>query len=104
MPKSKRNRVVHMTQVAKKTREHKDKLFENIREVVPNYQHVFIISVENMRNTHIQQVRQELSDSRIRKKEKTILTCLSSQHLPRQNHPHGSRAGQDARGGHRGQH
>ncbi|ETS75523.1 mRNA turnover protein 4 [Pestalotiopsis fici W106-1] len=65
MPKSKRNRVVHMTQVAKKTREHKDKLFENIREAVPNYQHVFIISVENMRNTHIQQVRQELSDSRI---------------------------------------
>jgi mRNA turnover protein 4 len=64
MPKSKRNRVVHMTQVTKKTREHKDKLFETIREAVPNYQHVFIISVENMRNTHIQEVRQELSDSR----------------------------------------
>ncbi|KAI4595141.1 mRNA turnover and ribosome assembly protein [Pestalotiopsis sp. 9143b] len=65
MPKSKRNRVVHMTQVTKKTRESKDKLFETIREAVPNYQHVFIISVENMRNTHIQQVRKELSDSRI---------------------------------------
>jgi mRNA turnover protein 4 len=77
MPKSKRNRVVHMTQVAKKTREHKDKLFENIREVVPNYQHVFIISVENMRNTHIQQVRQELSDSRY------VLPCTLSCYLPK---------------------
>ncbi|KAI1870466.1 uncharacterized protein JN550_005394 [Neoarthrinium moseri] len=65
MPKSKRNRVVHMTQVAKKTREHKDRLFETIREAVPEYQHVFVISMENTRNTHIQEVRQELSDSRI---------------------------------------
>ncbi|KAH6658189.1 ribosomal protein L10 [Truncatella angustata] len=65
MPKSKRNRVVHMTQVSKKTREHKDKLFETIREAVPNYQHVFVISVENMRNTHIQEVRKELNDCRI---------------------------------------
>lgn len=64
MPKSKRNRVVHMTHVSKKTREHKDKLFESIRDAVPNYQHVFVFSIENARNTHIQEVRQELSDSK----------------------------------------
>ncbi|KAK6078367.1 ribosomal protein L10 [Seiridium cupressi] len=74
MPKSKRNRVVHMTQVAKKTREHKDKLFETIRDAVPDYQYVFIISVENMRNTHIQEVRQELSDSRIFLGKTTLMT------------------------------
>ncbi|KAI0123887.1 ribosomal protein L10-domain-containing protein [Xylariales sp. AK1849] len=65
MPKSKRSRVVHMTQVSKKTREHKDKLFENIRDAVPSYQYVFVFGIENMRNLHIQEVRKELSDSRI---------------------------------------
>ncbi|CRK06222.1 hypothetical protein BN1723_001698 [Verticillium longisporum] len=36
MPKSKRNRLVNMTQVSKKTREDKDKLFANIRETGMN--------------------------------------------------------------------
>lgn len=53
-----------MTQVDKKTREHKERLFENIRECIPNYQHCFVFSVDNMRNTYLKTVRQELSDSR----------------------------------------
>ena len=64
MPKSKRARLVHLTQVAKKGREHKDKLFENVREAVGEYMHCFVFSVENSRNTHLQSVRQELSDSK----------------------------------------
>lgn len=64
MPKSRRNRVVHMTQVTKKTREQKDKLFNSIREEIPQYQHVFVFSVDNMRNNHLKDVRRELSDSR----------------------------------------
>lgn len=64
MPKSKRNRTVHMTQVSKKTREHKDKLLENIRDAIPEYQHIFVFSIENMRNTHLQELRKELNDSK----------------------------------------
>jgi mRNA turnover protein 4 len=64
MPKSKRNRVVHMTQVSKKTREQKDALFSSIREAVPEFQHCFVLSVENMRNNHLKEVRRDLSDSR----------------------------------------
>lgn len=64
MPKSKRNRTVHMTQVSKKTREHKDKLLENIRDAIPDYQHIFVFSIENMRNTHLQELRKELNDSK----------------------------------------
>lgn len=64
MPKSRRNRVVHMTQVSKKGREQKDQLFSTIREQVPEFQHVFVLSVENMRNNHLKEVRRELSDSR----------------------------------------
>ncbi|RYO78090.1 hypothetical protein DL762_008881 [Monosporascus cannonballus] len=65
MPKSKRNRVVHLTNVTKKTREHKERLFENIRDCISAYQHCFVLSVDNMRNTHLKEVRQELSDSRL---------------------------------------
>ncbi len=64
MPKSKRARIVHLTQVSKKTREHKDKLFEAIRAVVPNYEYIMVLSVENVRNIHLRELRSELSDSR----------------------------------------
>ncbi|GJC90960.1 ribosome assembly factor mrt4 [Colletotrichum liriopes] len=64
MPKSKRNRVVNLTQVNKKTREQKDKLFSNIRESVPEYQHCFVFGVNNMRNNYLKEVRHELNDCR----------------------------------------
>lgn len=64
MPKSKRAKVVHMTQVAKKTREDKDQLFQNIRDALPEYQHCFVFSIDNMRNNHLKDVRHEMSDSR----------------------------------------
>lgn len=64
MPKSKRAKVYHLTQVAKKTREQKEKLFENIRECIPQYQHCFVFSVDNMRNNYLKDVRRELDDCR----------------------------------------
>ena len=64
MPKSKRARVIHASSVTKKTREHKERLFENVRECIPQYQHCFVLTIDNMRNTYLKDVRQELSDSR----------------------------------------
>ncbi|KAJ4325332.1 mRNA turnover and ribosome assembly protein [Fusarium piperis] len=65
MPKSKRAKLVHLTQVSKKTRENKDKLFENIRNEIPEYQTCFVFSVDNMRNSYLKEVRRELSDCRL---------------------------------------
>ncbi|GAB1320226.1 mRNA turnover and ribosome assembly protein [Madurella fahalii] len=65
MPKSKRAKVYHLTQVTKKTREQKDKLFANIRECITQYQHCFVFSVDNMRNNYLKDVRHELNDCRI---------------------------------------
>ncbi|KAI0480458.1 ribosomal protein L10-domain-containing protein, partial [Xylariaceae sp. FL0804] len=65
MPKSKRAKVVHLTQVNKKTREHKDKLFDNIRDAVSEYPYCYVFRVDNMRNTYLKEVRQELKDSRL---------------------------------------
>lgn len=66
MPKSKRAKVVHLTSVSKRTREQKDQLFTNIRECVPEYQNLFVFSVDNMRNSNLKDVRRDLSaDSRV---------------------------------------
>jgi mRNA turnover protein 4 len=64
MPKSKRAKVVHLTQVSKRTRDQKDELFQSIRDAVPEYQYCFVFSVDNMRNNHLKDVRREFSDSR----------------------------------------
>ncbi|EPE10349.1 mrna turnover protein 4 [Ophiostoma piceae UAMH 11346] len=65
MPKSKREKLLHLSQVAKKTREHKDRLFANIRDAVPEYEYCFVVRVDNMRNQHLKDVRQEMTDSRL---------------------------------------
>jgi mRNA turnover protein 4 len=64
MPKSKRGKVFHLTQVNKKTREQKEKLFQDIRDTVPKYERCFVLGFDNMRNNHLKDVRHELSDSR----------------------------------------
>ncbi|KAL2886589.1 Ribosome assembly factor mrt4 [Ceratocystis lukuohia] len=65
MPKSRRNKSISLTQVDKKGREHKDKLFANVREAVGEYQNCFVFSIDNSRNNYLKTVRQELSDSAI---------------------------------------
>lgn len=66
MPKSKRSKVVHTSQVQKKpAKEINAALFELVQEAVDAYQHIFVFSVDNMRNTYLKEVRQHFSDSRL---------------------------------------
>lgn len=65
MPKSKRAKVVHMTQVDKKDKEARRALFDKIREASDEYTQVFVFGVENMRNTYLKDVRAHFADSRI---------------------------------------
>lgn len=65
MPKSKRNKVVSLTKTEKKPgRENNERLFNKIRESIDQYQTCLVFSIENMRNTHLKEVRTDLSDSR----------------------------------------
>jgi mRNA turnover protein 4 len=64
MPKSKRSKTVHLTQVDKKGKELTLKLYANVQESVDKYEHCFVFSVDNMRNTYLKDVRKELDDSR----------------------------------------
>ncbi|KAF2238832.1 hypothetical protein EV356DRAFT_516722 [Viridothelium virens] len=65
MPKSKRAKVVHLTKIQKKGKEHSQKLFANVQEAAEHYQYCYVFSVDNMRNNLLKDVRTELADSRI---------------------------------------
>lgn len=65
MPVSKRARLVHESKTTKKNhKEQTRRLFANIRESVEEYDHLFVFSVDNMRNTYLKDVRTEFSDGR----------------------------------------
>ncbi|KAG0220761.1 ribosomal protein L10-domain-containing protein [Mortierella sp. GBAus27b] len=64
MPKSKRNKVVTLTQTDKKGRAGKEALYDQIRESADEYKYIWIFSVENMRNTYLKNVRSEWKTSR----------------------------------------
>ncbi|KAF2873603.1 mRNA turnover protein-like protein 4 [Massariosphaeria phaeospora] len=65
MPKSKRAKVVHLSKTEKKGKELSLKLFANVQEAADNFKHIFVFSVENMRNSYLKNVRAEFADSRL---------------------------------------
>ena len=64
MPKSKRAKVVHLSKVEKKGKEHSEKLFNSVRDAADEYPFIYVFAVENMRNNYLKDIRAQLSDSR----------------------------------------
>lgn len=65
MPVSKRARIVHESKTAKKNhKEQTRRLYANVQAAVEQYEHLFVFSVDNMRNTYLKDVRTEFADSR----------------------------------------
>ena len=64
MPKSKRAKIVHLSKVEKKGKEHSEKLFRSVRDAADEYPFIYVFAVENMRNNYLKDIRAELSDSR----------------------------------------
>ncbi|KAL4075237.1 ribosomal protein L10-domain-containing protein [Scleroderma yunnanense] len=63
MPKSRRSKVVSLTKVAKKTKEHKGALLANVQENSDKWKYCYVFSVGTMRNTHLKTVRKLWKDS-----------------------------------------
>lgn len=59
MPKSRRAKIVPLTKTKAKTREHKDALIERIREATDQFEHIYTISIHNVRTNILQQIREE---------------------------------------------
>ncbi|KAI5635745.1 ribosomal protein l10 domain-containing protein [Phthorimaea operculella] len=64
MPKSKRDKKVSLTQTNKKGLLLKQKTIEEIRKSLSKYEHIFLFTVDNMRNTKLKDLRNEWKDSR----------------------------------------
>ena len=64
MPKSKRAKVVHTSKVTKKGAEGRQRIFAAVQECAERYPFIYVLSVENMRTSLLQEVRAKLNDSR----------------------------------------
>ncbi|KAG8431721.1 hypothetical protein GDO86_020302 [Hymenochirus boettgeri] len=65
MPKSKRDKKVSLTKTAKKGLQVKQNLIEELRKCADTYTHIFVLSVENMRNNKLKDVRNAWKHSRL---------------------------------------
>mmetsp|Transcript_22215 Transcript_22215/g.46142 ORF Transcript_22215/g.46142 Transcript_22215/m.46142 type:complete len:219 (-) Transcript_22215:19-675(-) len=65
MPKSKRERTVHLTQTDKKNRDHKTKLINDVRDAIDSHTNLFLFSYDNMRSSKFKDVRIAFRDSKI---------------------------------------
>ncbi|CAN6659258.1 ribosome assembly factor Mrt4p [Trichomonascus vanleenenianus] len=65
MPKSRRTKLVSLTQTDKKTRADKERIGDEIREAVDKYAYTWVFGVNNMRNTFLKNIRQDWAGSRI---------------------------------------
>ncbi|XP_056398114.1 mRNA turnover protein 4 homolog [Hyla sarda] len=65
MPKSKRDKKVSLTKTAKKGLQVKQSLIEELRKCVDTYKYLFVLSVENMRNNKLKDVRNAWKHSRL---------------------------------------
>ncbi|KAM4014710.1 mRNA turnover protein 4 homolog [Anomaloglossus baeobatrachus] len=65
MPKSKRDKKVSLTKTSKKGLEVKQGLIQELRKCVDTYKYLFVLSVENMRNNKLKDVRNAWKHSRL---------------------------------------
>jgi len=64
MPKTKRYKKISLTQTKKKGLQWKQNLVEDVRSCAEKYSHIYLFSVQNMRNNKLKSIRNEWKDSR----------------------------------------
>lgn len=62
MPKSKKNKVVHLTQVKKKGKDHKEDLLKQLEQYVAKFKNVYIFDFDQMKSDRIMNLRIKLKD------------------------------------------
>ena len=66
MPKSKRAQVIHLTKAKKKTKQDREPLLEKIQEAFRQFPYIYLIRVDNIRNSFLKQFREDhAEDSKI---------------------------------------
>ncbi len=65
MPKSKRSKLVSLTQTDKKGRDNKERIFDDIRSSLDTYKYTWVLNLDNVRNQVLQELRTEWKGSRL---------------------------------------
>ncbi|KAK4051286.1 mRNA turnover and ribosome assembly protein [Microbotryomycetes sp. JL221] len=79
MPRSKRDRVVALTQTDKKGKQHKLELINQVRQYSEQYQFLWVFDVQHMRNNVLKQVRQAWKDSKNAVMRKALGTSVEDE-------------------------
>ncbi|KCV67209.1 hypothetical protein H696_06371 [Fonticula alba] len=64
MARSRRAKLVSLTNTTKRGREQKENLITEIQEAIERFNNIYLFSVEHMRNTFLKDIRADLPDSR----------------------------------------
>ena len=64
MPQSKKNKVVSLTKVAPKTREHKEFIVNKVHTFMGRFQYVYVLTFDNMSTNNFKSLRESLTDSK----------------------------------------
>lgn len=62
MPKSKKNKIVHLTQVKKKGKDHKEDLMKTLEQYVSQYDQVYLFDFEQTKSDRIMNLRLRLKE------------------------------------------
>mmetsp|Transcript_5365 Transcript_5365/g.7739 ORF Transcript_5365/g.7739 Transcript_5365/m.7739 type:complete len:230 (-) Transcript_5365:209-898(-) len=73
MPKSKRVRVVALTQTDKKNRDHKSSYIEDVRDAINSHDSLYLFSYDNMRSSKFQNVRMHFRETDMEGKASRIM-------------------------------
>lgn len=65
MPRSRRAKVVALTQTAKKTREHKGEIMQEIRDAIDAHDALYLFSYENMRSNKFKAIRMHFREPNV---------------------------------------
>ena len=65
MPKAKRDKLITLTNTKKRsTKEQKNKLVDEIRTAIDEFNHIYILDLSNCRTNHVKEIRKDFNESK----------------------------------------
>ncbi|CAH6718839.1 ribosome assembly factor Mrt4p [[Candida] jaroonii] len=65
MPRSKRSKLVTLSQTDKKGKENKERIFDDVREALDEYKYVFVLKLDDVRTPVLQELRSDWKGSKL---------------------------------------
>ena len=64
MPIAKKNKVVNLTKVKPKTRDHKELIVDKVHTYMKQYKNVYVLTYENMTTNNFKALKESVEDSK----------------------------------------